>query len=161
MDDENSNYPTIRKRIVIVFFFSSPCFSQRKKYFRSKYLVVNREFFFTRNFWDEISLIQIKKKKKKTRDREERLIFHGGGKSFRQTYSYTSNVSYQYRGWYVHGYSYRILVAVIAACQLEHARFIRKYIYIYIYIHQSQKYHVLVPRDGERDRGKWEGRSGF
>ena len=65
MDDENSNYPTIRKRIVIVFFFSSPSFSQRKKYFRSKYLVVNREFFFTRNFWDEISLIQIKKKRKK------------------------------------------------------------------------------------------------
>lgn len=32
---------------------------------------------------------------------------------------------------------------------------------IYIYIYQSQKYHVLVPRDGERDRGKWEGRSGF
>ena len=137
MDDENSNYPTIRKRIVIVFFFSSPCFSQRKKYFRSKYLVVNREFFFTRNFWDEISLIQIKKKEKKTRDRKERLIFHGGGKSFRQTYSYTSNVSYQYRGWYVHGYSYRILVAVIAACQLEHARFIRKYIYIYIYTNRK------------------------
>lgn len=80
---------------------------------------------------------------KKRKRREERLIFHGGGKSFRQTYSYTSNVSYQCRG-----YSYRILVAVIAACQLEHARFIRKYIYIY----QSRKYHVLVPRDGERDR---------
>lgn len=124
------SYPTIRKRIII--FFIPPLFHHKGKIFSLEISGGKLSFFGTRNFWDEISLIQIKKK-----DREERLIFHGGGKSFRQTYSYTSNVSYQYRGWYVHGYSYRILVAVIAACQLEHARFIRKYIYIYIHTNRE------------------------
>lgn len=90
---------------------------------------------------------------KKRKRREERLIFHGGGKSFRQTYSYTSNVSYQCRG-----YSYRILVAVIAACQLEHARFIRKYIYIYTNRESITSSFQETEKEIERI---WEGRSAF
>lgn len=137
--------------IIIIILFCLPLILfTKEKYFRSItiYIYIWRRIGF---LYPEFSGRDYSNKKRKRR--EERLIFHGGGKSFRQTYSYTSNVSYQCRG-----YSYRILVAVIAACQLEHARFIRKYIYIYTNRESITSSFQETEKEIERI---WEGRSAF
>lgn len=100
---------------------------------------------FSRNFRDEI--IQIKKKKTR------------GGVNIPWRWKILSPNLFVYiecvvsiprmirtRGYSVSDLGRRYSGVPARACSLYQG------IYIYIYMYQSRKYHVLVPRDGERDR---------